>query len=169
MHDHGVRVDLAYSVGKNFALGLRDDVSLGDDDNIGHFQHRSDLFGSVDPAQVVDHADSQNTLDMRGATVAEPGAFDDQQVKPLLYSPGKAVTGIADKEMVRTEIARQAGCDRYALFFEKRLILGGEAVELHDADMHAFLLQRSNGLDGDGGFARGGGAGYGDKFHEDSP
>src|SRR5208337_1778584 len=115
VQDGGVCVNLANPVGKDLALCLRDDVPLGDDHHVGHFQHRSYFLWGVDSAQVVDYADSQHTLNMRGAAVAKPGALNYQQVEAFLCAPGEAVTGVADEEVVGTKIARQTGRDHHSL------------------------------------------------------
>ena len=74
-------------MGEHFALGLRDDIALGDGDDIGQFQHRADLFRRVDAREIIDHADRQRALDMRRAAVAQAGAFGDQDVDAELPPP----------------------------------------------------------------------------------
>ena len=169
VQDGGAAVDLAHPVGKDLALGLGDDVPLGDHHQVRHLQHRADLLRGVHPGEVVDDADRQHPLDMRGAAVAKPGALYHQQVELPLQSPGQAVPHVAHEEMVGAEVPRQPGADRHPLLLEERLVLGRQRVELDDADGHPLGLQRGQGLDGDGGLPRGRWAGYGHQLHGASP
>ena len=74
----GLRIDLFHPGGKNFPLGLRHNISLGNDDDIRIAEHRTDLPRRMKAGQTVNHTYSRKLFDMRRATVAQAGTFRNQ-------------------------------------------------------------------------------------------
>lgn len=145
--DRSARISGAHLEGKHLALGLANDISFRNNNDIRKPEHWPDLGRRVDARQRVDYADAEGPTYVRGATVAKAGTFCDQYVKSASPRPLETIVDVADEKVVRADAASQADGNGQSRTTIRLIVLGREAIEFDDAHPAGPAAQGAYGLD----------------------